>query len=174
MALKRPRERIKRERHVPLSFFARWRGAVRWDGDIGYVDSLVNPPPIFFSSCRKENGPWTVQKKRRWAQTCTCVQVRLKRGSSEYVPTGIGNLLPARAILRHLKYISPRVWFGGDFVGGSGHPLFLFPLALPWCLRGGKFSGNLKMTCGAGLLGRNFLIESGQKEGTIDAEISKH
>ena len=22
------------------------------------------PPPIFFSSCRKENGPWTVQKKR--------------------------------------------------------------------------------------------------------------
>ena len=37
-----------------------------------------------------------------------------------------------------------------------------------------KFSGNLKMTCGAGLLGRNFLIESGQKEGTIDAEISKH
>ena len=68
----------------------------------------------------------------------------------------------------------PRVRFGGDFVGGSGHPLLLFPLALPWCLRGGKFSGNLKMTCGAGLLGRNFLIESGQKEGTIDAEISKH
>ena len=23
-----------------------------------------DPPPIFFSSCRKENGPWTVQKKR--------------------------------------------------------------------------------------------------------------
>ena len=23
-----------------------------------------HPPPIFFSSCRKENGPWTVQKKR--------------------------------------------------------------------------------------------------------------
>ena len=22
------------------------------------------PPPIFFSPCRKENGPWTVQKKR--------------------------------------------------------------------------------------------------------------
>ena len=118
MALKRLRERIKRERHVPLSFFARWRGAFRWDGGMSHDDG------------RSMHG----QKKKCRARTCTCVQVRLKRGSSEYVPTGIGNLLPARAILRHLKYISPRVWFGGDFVGGSGHPLFLFPLALPWCV----------------------------------------
>ena len=37
-------------------------------------------PPFSFRSCRKENGPWTVQKKRTLAQTCTCVQVCLNTG----------------------------------------------------------------------------------------------
>ena len=43
---------------------------------------LLSPPrgarrgPLV-RSCRKENGPWTVQKKRTLAQTCTYVQVCL-------------------------------------------------------------------------------------------------
>ena len=37
-------------------------------------------PPFSFRSCRKENGPWTVQKKRTLAQTCTYVQVCLNTG----------------------------------------------------------------------------------------------
>ena len=42
-------------------FSFRWRllGEFRPPGRGGR-----DPPPIFFSSCRKENGPWTVQKKR--------------------------------------------------------------------------------------------------------------
>ena len=33
------------------------------------------PPPIFFWSCPKENGPWTVQKKRRWILLRRCYPI---------------------------------------------------------------------------------------------------
>ena len=39
-------------------------GASHWTRGISYVDSWAMHPPFSFRSCRKENGPCTVQKKR--------------------------------------------------------------------------------------------------------------
>ena len=38
--------------------------STRLGGEISYVDSWAMHPPFSFRSCRKENGPCTVQKKR--------------------------------------------------------------------------------------------------------------
>ena len=69
--------------------------------------------------------------KRRWAQTCTCVQVCLRTGASKYMPTKIGDLLPARAGGWQLNQTSPRVWCGGRLVGACRIDFFLFSLSLP-------------------------------------------
>ena len=161
--------------------------------DIGYVDSLAIHPPFSFRLAEKKTGRtrrgYAASVSGTAANGCAMDGPKEKTlGANLHVrasllKTGVFRICAdwnrksfagSRRTCSVAEDWLPRVRFGGDFVGGSGHPLFLFPLALPWCLRGGKFSGNLKMTCGAGLLGRNFLIESGQKEGTIDAEISKH
>ena len=48
-------------------------------------------PPFSFRSCRKENGPWTVQKKRTLrAEPARACRFAYIRGSSEYVPTKTG------------------------------------------------------------------------------------
>ena len=66
MALKRLRERIKRERHVPLSFFARWRGAVRWDGGMSHDDGRsMHPHFLFEASKRKRPHPQGVCRIRK-------------------------------------------------------------------------------------------------------------
>ena len=49
-------------------------------------------PPFSFPSCGKENGPWTVQKKRPLFARLTP-----RRGSPESVPVKTAGLLPARA-----------------------------------------------------------------------------
>ena len=49
--------------------------ALTGTGDSAAMAAGSFHPPFSFRSCRKENGPWTVQKKRTLAQTCTCVQV---------------------------------------------------------------------------------------------------
>ena len=157
-----------------LSLFLRAGGELSDGMDIGYVDSLAIHPHFLFVLPKRKRAVDGPKEKTLGAN----LHVR-----ASLLKTGVFRICAdwnrksfagSRRTCSVAEDWLPRVRFGGDFVGGSGHPLFLFPLALPWCLRGGKFSGNLKMTCGAGLLGRNFLIESGQKEGTIDAEISKH
>ena len=49
-------------------------------------------PPFSFPSCGKENGPWTVQKKRP-----LFARLAPRRGSPESVPVKTAGLLPARA-----------------------------------------------------------------------------
>ena len=62
------------------------------------VDGGSTPPPFSFRSCRKENGPWTVQKKRTLgAELAHKAQVRLKYGScSKGVPPKLGSPTGAR------------------------------------------------------------------------------
>ena len=55
-----------------LTSFCPWRGrnGSAPPGGAGKAGRFPeNAPPIFFSSCRKENGPCTVQKKRRLGRT---------------------------------------------------------------------------------------------------------
>ena len=72
MALKRLRERIKRERHVPLSFLR--AGGELSDGmDIGYVDSLAIHPPFSFRLAEKKTGRGRSKRKdsgRKLARAC--------------------------------------------------------------------------------------------------------
>ena len=151
MALKRLRERIKRERHVPLSFFARWRGAVRWDGGMSHDDGRsMHPHFLFEASKRKRPHPQGVCRirKRHSRQRLRNARPKEKMPGANLhmrvssLKTGGFRICAdwnresstgSRQTCSVAEDWLPRVRFGGDFVGGSGHPLLLFPLALPWC-----------------------------------------
>ncbi|WP_300138916.1 hypothetical protein, partial [uncultured Oscillibacter sp.] len=47
------------------------------DAEFSHADGWADAPPIFFLRHQKENAPRPVEKKKCWAQTCTCVQVCL-------------------------------------------------------------------------------------------------
>ena len=64
---------------------AEWVCAAARRGEAGSFPE--NAPPIFFSSCRKENGPCTVQKKRRLVDK-PAPQVCPGRGACESVRRG--------------------------------------------------------------------------------------
>ena len=128
---------VRGEIEIPPRFSLGGRGGILFSKEniplaSPYRTGTVPPgTPVIFSARRKENGLWTVQKKRRWAQTCTCVQVCLHTGASEYMPTKIGDLLPVRAGGWQLNQTSPRVWCGGRLLGACRIDFFLFSLSLP-------------------------------------------
>ena len=101
------------------------------------IDSWAMRPPFSFRSCRKENGPCTVQKKRTLlaaapAPSCLrrCTGVfRDGAGKTSRPPAG-----SRRAAWSSSASLAPRVWLlGGKLRGGRSHCLcvsFPLPLAL--------------------------------------------
>ena len=76
-------------------------------------------PPFSFRSCRKENGPCTVQKKRTLgAELAHKAQVRLNTGAVLADCHQFSGLLPARAGL-FPRIGLPRVYTAAVNVGGS-------------------------------------------------------
>ena len=69
----------------------------------GRRDAGGIPPPILFLAPQKENGPWTVQEKKRIRGGAAC-------------------LIPGKSL--------PAPWYRREF-GGSRLPLLLVPLPLP-------------------------------------------
>ena len=75
-------------------------------------------PPFSFRSCRKENGPWTVQKKRTLgAELAPQAQVRLNTGVVLADCHQFFSLLPARAVLVP-RIGFPRVYTAAVIAGG--------------------------------------------------------
>ena len=74
----------------------------------GRRDAGGIPPPILFLAPQKENGPWTVQEKKRIRGGAAC-------------------LIPGKSL--------PAPWYRREF-GGSRLPLLLVPLPLPRSAQG--------------------------------------
>ena len=106
-------------------------------------------------SCQKENGPHPqgvcrIRKRHsrqrlrngRSKEKMPGANLRIRTSSLKYGDLlrqfRLGEELPYRlAPFRSLAMVwPPRVRFGGNLVGGSGHRFLLVPLALPWCALG--------------------------------------
>ena len=96
-------------------------------------------PPFSFRSCRKENGPRPVQKKRTLRRrTCAKAQVCLKRGSSESVPTKTGESSTGSRRTWAFALLCPRVYRSGRDLGvGVERTILLNSLALCLVVDGG-------------------------------------
>ena len=69
---------------------------------ISYVDSWAMHPPFSFRSCRKENGPCTVQKKRTPLVALRRLRASaLYGGRREMVPAGLRGLSDGRGGVRY-------------------------------------------------------------------------
>ena len=101
------------------------------------------PPPIFFSVLPKRkravDGP---KEKNALARTCTFVQVRLKRGSSESVSLFPADLLPVRDIPRQLRGSCAAVASLADISGWSSQG----PPSWPRCRYPGDYRGSSATT----------------------------
>lgn len=124
-----------------LSLFLRAGGELSDGMDIGYVDSLAIHPPIFFSSCRKENGhSWSKEKTLRDDLTPLC-QITRNGGCPSRTadqiwksPTGCAILKSQISASLHQKVLRTQVL-------QIGRPLLLFPLLLPRLSLGGISKG---------------------------------
>ena len=101
-----------------------------------------NAPPIFFSSCRKENGPCTVQKKRRRVPNLALTAQGLAgRGSCESVCPGS----EAPSSLRRTSAVEgrrPRIrWCGGRH-GCKGESAYFYSRAF-------RFATRCRGSCGS-------------------------
>ena len=76
----------------------------------GRRDAGGIPPPILFLAPQKENGPWTVQEKKRFRGGAAC-------------------LIPGKSL--------PAPWYRREF-GGSRLPPLLVPLPLPRSAQGAQ------------------------------------
>ena len=100
-------------------------------------------PPFSFRSCRKENGPWTVQKKRTLgAELAHKAQVRLKYGScSKGVPPKLESPTGARRFWP-LNRSSPAFTLHRSTLVVVEKPVLLAPLTLH-----GSASGKRSREC---------------------------
>ena len=110
-------------------------GASHWTRNGSYDDSWAMHPPFSFRSCRKENGPCTVQKKRplgrapvQWPSALTGVGVP--------VPAPILPSLRARlGLLRFPQLPTRGGWCGGRRGGYRIVSASLFAAAGRWLMK---------------------------------------
>ena len=105
----------KRRSHEAPSFFCKG------------IPLLGIPPPIFFWSCPKENGPWTVQKKNRNTGV-----VRISAAKAYGLLPSAPNPVPLQMVFSHMPYLSSQRG------AATGWPMLLFPLPLAWCARAAR------------------------------------
>ena len=108
-------------------------------GDVSHADGWAMHPPFSFRSCRKENGPCTVQKKRTPLVALRHLRASaLYGGRREMVPAGLRGLTDGRGGVRYrLDGGFPRRGCGGWSGCKNAFDQLLFPrvplcYALPW------------------------------------------
>ena len=98
-------------------------------GDVSHADGWAMHPPFSFRSCRKENGPCTVQKKRTPLVALRHLRASaLYGGRREMVPAGLRGLTDGRGGVRYrLDGGFPRRGYGQKSGCKNAFDQLLFP-----------------------------------------------